>query len=224
MISLVVLSSSSISLSHTQELKLSSYEKTYAHHINLMYLPTYLSCSSMILPISLTLSISPTLLSLSLSLSLIQTRTLSSSLSSSSILSLSPPLYHSVVLFLSLSLSSSCIRHAWKSLCVVGQAWSESVSMRPRERAALKIDIQHWRRRRQSFSLNLRWRLSRPGLRKKWKLKFKKPTYLRVQTGSTKNSFETLGKISQNIPIFNWQISITFRLLCTYGSNFWKWK
>ena len=102
-------------------------------------------------------------------------------------LPLSPTL--SLCCTLSLSLSSSCIRHAWKSLCVVGQAWSESVSMRPRERAALKIDIQHWRRRRQSFSLNLRWRLSRPGLRKKWKLKFKKPTYLRVQTGSTKKLF-----------------------------------
>ena len=222
MISLVVLSSSSISLSHTQELKLSSYEKTYAHHINLMYLPTY-PFLQYYYP-SLSLSLSHPRYSLSLFLFRLYKQERSLLLSPAHLFS--PSLPHSITLLysFSLSLSSSCIRHAWKSLCVVGQAWSESVSMRPRERAALKIDIQHWRRRRQSFSLNLRWRLSRPGLRKKWKLKFKKPTYLRVQTGSTKNSFETLGKISQNIPIFNWQISITFRLLCTYGSNFWKWK
>ena len=223
MISLVVLSSSSISLSHTQELKLSSYEKTYAHHINLMYLPTY-PVLQYYYP-SLSLSLSHPRYSLSLFLFRLYKQERSLLLSPAHLFS--PSLPHSITLLysFSLSLSSSCIRHAWKSLSVVGQAWSESVSMRPRERAALKIDIQHWRRRRrQSFSLNLRWRLSRPGLRKKWKLKFKKPTYLRVQTGSTKNSFETLGKISQNIPIFNWQISITFRLLCTYGSNFWKWK
>ena len=222
MISLVVLSSSSISLSHTQELKLSSYEKTYAHHINHMYLPTY-PVLQYYYP-SLSLSLSHPRYSLSLFLFRLYKQERSLLLSPAHLFS--PSLPHSITLLysFSLSLSSSCIRHAWKSLCVVGQAWSESVSMRPRERAALKIDIQHWRRRRQSFSLNLRWRLSRPGLRKKWKLKFKKPTYLRVQTGSTKNSFETLGKISQNIPIFNWQISITFRLLCTYGSNFWKWK
>ena len=190
MISLVVLSSSSsISLSHTQELKLSSYEKTYAHHINLMYLPTYLPILFFNTITHLSHSLYLTHVTLSLFLFRLYKQERSLLLSPAHLFS--PSLPHSITLLysFSLSLSSSCIRHAWKSLSVVGQAWSESVSMRPRERAALKIDIQHWRRRRQSFSLNLRWRLSRPGLRKKWKLKFKKPTYLRVQTGSTKKLF-----------------------------------
>ena len=108
MISLVVLSSSSsISLSHTQELKLSSYEKTYAHHINLMYLPTYLPTYPVLqyyYP-SLSLSLSHPRYSLSLFLFRLYKQERSLLLSPAHLFS--PSLPHSITLLYSFSLSLS---------------------------------------------------------------------------------------------------------------------
>ena len=107
MISLVVLSSSSISLSHTQELKLSSYEKTYAHHINLMYLPTYLPILffNTITHLSHSLYLTHVTLSLSFSFAYTNKNALFFSLQLIYSLPLSPTLSLCCTLSLSLSLA-----------------------------------------------------------------------------------------------------------------------